>query len=496
MHEVGAGWLMVSLSPDPLMVALVQAATTLPIFLLALPGGALADILDRRLYLIATQLWMLACAALLAAMTLTGTVGPWSLLAVTFALAAGAAMMTPAWAATVPELVPRDELPAAIALNSTGINIARAIGPAAAGVLVAAWGPAAAFLANALSFLGIIGVLARWRRPRQPSTLPGERFVGALRAGVRYVRAAPQLHAVMVRALAFFFFASAVWALLPLVAAATRGGSTVYGVLLACIGAGAVGGALVLPRLRSAYSRDAVVRGGTLLVAATMLMVAAAESLAVLVPAMLATGFAWIAVLSSLHVSAQTAVPAWVRARALSTYLVVFALGMAGGSVTWGAVASQTHVPAALALAAAGALLAMAFTWGYTLGEQGSEELLAPASWPEPQTAGPIEAERGPVLVTVEYRVAAGDIPDFVSAAMSLARVRRRDGAVMWALFQDAADPERHLETFVVESWAEHLRQHQRSTLADLDIAERVRAYHRGSAPPQVSHMIAVEAAR
>ena len=297
----------------------------------------------------------------------------------------------------------------------------------------------------------------------------------------------------MVRAFAFFFFASATWALLPLVAAASGGGSAAYGVLLACVGAGAVGGALVLPRLRAQYARDALVRGGTVMHVGAMSVLASADTLMLLVPAMLLTGLAWITVLSSLHVSAQTAVPAWVRARALSTYLVVFALGMSGGSIAWGMVASHAGVPVALAVAALGTLLGMALTWRYTLGAHSGMDLMAPASWPEPQTYGEVESDRGPVLVTVEYRVSGSDAAAFVEAAHSLARIRRRDGAIMWGLFQDAADPERYMETFVVESWAEHLRQHQRMTVGDSEISERVRAFHAGREPPRVSHMIAAD---
>jgi MFS family permease/quinol monooxygenase YgiN len=494
MHEVGAGWLMVTLDPNPVMVALVQAATTAPVFLLALPAGALADIVDRRRLLIATQVWMLGCAALLGALTLAGAAGAWSLLALTFALGCGAAMMTPAWAATLPELVPREELQPAVALNSMGVNVSRAVGPALAGVIVTAAGPAAAFFLNAVSFLGIVVVLARWRRPAAAGALPAERLGGAMRAGLRYVREAPQLQAVMVRAIAFFAFASATWALLPLVARESGGGAQVYGVLLACIGAGAVGGAVLLPRLRERWSRDALVRAATALYAGAMLAAAAGGTLAVLVPAMVATGAAWIAVLSSLHVSAQTSVPAWVRARALSIYLVTFAAGTTGGSVLWGAVAARTSVAAALALAAAGALLAVAATWRRSLGGAEAADRTAPLAWPEPQTAVEVEPDRGPVLITVEYRVAPEDAAAFVAAMQELRRVRRRDGAMAWGLYEDAADPGRYVESFVVESWAEHLRQHHRATVADGELQARVRAFHRGAQPPRVSHLLAAGA--
>ncbi|MGZ8212215.1 MAG: MFS transporter, partial [Burkholderiales bacterium] len=355
MHEVGAGWLMVTLDPSPLMVSLVQASTILPIFFLSLPAGTLADILDRRVYLIAMQLWMLACAGVLAALTLAGSIGPWTLLSLTFGLAAGAAMMTPAWAATVPELVPPEELHAAIALNSTGVNIARAIGPAIAGVLIAATGPAAAFVANAVSFVGVIVVLARWQRPRRDEALPPERFLPAVVAGLAYVRRAKDLQCVMMRSLGFFAFATAIWSLLPLVAAGTGGGSSAFGLLLGSIGAGAVTAALLLPKVRARISRDALVRIATVVYATAMLVVSLVHSLLLLVPAMLLTGAAWLSILSTMHVSAQTAVEGWVRARALSMYLIVFSIGMTVGAVLWGAVATRASVPVALELAALGA---------------------------------------------------------------------------------------------------------------------------------------------
>ena len=363
MHEVGAGWLMVTLDPSPLMVSLVQASTVLPIFFLSLPAGTLADMFDRRAYLIAMQVWMLLAAALLATITLLGVVGPWSLLALTFTLAAGAAMMTPAWAASVPELVPPEELPPAIALNSMGVNIARAIGPALAGVLVAASGPAVAFVVNAVSFVGVIVVLVRWRRPRREGERRRERFVEAIGSGLRYVKQARQLQRVMARSLGFFVFATATWSLLPLVAASTGGDSRVYGVMLGAIGAGAVAAALFMPRVRSALSRDALVRIGTLIYAAAMLVMAIANTLFALIPAMLLTGAAWLAIVSTLHVSAQTAVASWVRARALSVYLVAYAIGMTAGSVLWGAVAARAGIHTALAIAGVGALLGMAATW-------------------------------------------------------------------------------------------------------------------------------------
>jgi len=491
IHEVGAGWLMVTLNPSPVMVSLVQAATILPIFFLALPGGALADIVDRRRFLIGAQSWMLCCAALLALMTFSGWTRDWTLLALTFALGCGNAMLMPAWAATVPQLVPREELPAAVALHSMGMNLARAVGPALAGILVAAAGSAPAFLLNAISFTGVIYVLLRWRRGPQPKPMYRERFLGALRAGVRYVREAPPLQAVMVRSMAFFLFSSAIWALLPLVARDSGGGAGAYGTLLACIGAGAVGGAFMLPRLRSTLSRDTLLLAAILCSAGAMLAVSIGRSFAVLVPSMLLLGVSWIAAVSTLHVSAQTSVPAWVRARGLSVYLMGFSIAMTGGSVLWGATAERWGVPAALMIAATGVVLGFVATWRFSLGRQEVTDPMASVAWPVPETHGEIEPDRGPVLVTVEYRVAPENEAIFLAEAQALRSIRRRDGAVAWGLFEDAAKPGLYVESFLVESWAEHVRQHERGTAADRDVNERIRKYHVGPEPPQVRHLIA-----
>jgi MFS family permease len=495
MHEVGAGWLMVTLDPRPLMVSLVQAATALPVFLLALPGGALADILDRRRYLIAVQAWMLLAALLLALCTALDWMNAWALLGFTFALACGAALNVPAWAATVHELVPQPQLQAAIALNSLGVNLARAIGPAIAGVVVAMSGPQAAFLLNALSFTALIVVLARWRREPRLDSLPAERFGGALRAGLRYVRQATALQHVMARAAGFFFFASAPWALLPLVAHNAGGGPNAYGLMLGGIGAGAVGAAMVMPRLRRRWSRDVLVRGATVLFAAATVGLALAPALSGLLPAVLAAGAAWLALLSTLHVSAQTAVPQWVRARALSIYLMVYAAGMTGGAVLWGGVAARWGVPHALFAAAAASLVAMLLTWRMSLGGEDGLARSAPAALMRALDPAGIAPGRGPVTVQVEYRIAPADSVAFATEARALERIRRRDGARSWGLFEDSQDAGRFVETFVVETWAEHLRQHGRGTAADAPLFARVRAYHRGDAPPRVTHLVAVDTA-
>lgn len=493
MHEVGAGWLMTSLAPSPLMVALVQAATSAPVFLLALPAGALADIVDRRRYLIVTQVWMMVAAAVLGVLTLAGwTTAPW-LLVLTFALGIGTAMMMPAWGAVTPELVPRHELHAAIGLNTVGMNVARAVGPALAGLIIAATGPGVVFILNAISFLATIAALHSWKRAPRQSELPAERLAGAVRAGLRYARHSPALRAVLIRCAAFFLFASAAWALLPLIVRQElKSGPGVYGLFLACLGIGAIVGALLLPAVRTRASRDRIVAGGTVLFALAMLALAHSGNVYAAGGAMFLMGMAWISAVSSLMTAAQTALPAWVRARGLALFWVVFMGGMAAGSAVWGQVATWGGIPETLTIAAGGALLGIVATRKYHVGLHDVVDLSPSVHWPTPMWSDELELEQGPVMVTVAYQIDPARVAEFSRAMRHLRQIRRRDGAFMWELFQDVEVPGRMVESFMVESWIEHLRQHERVTVADREVSEQTRAFHIGSEPPKVTHLVAV----
>jgi MFS family permease len=492
MQEVGQSWLMTLLDPTPLMVALVQTVESLPMFLLALPAGALADVVDRRRLLLLTQGWMLAAATGLGLTTLLGLTGPWVLLVFVFALGVGAALNMPAWQAIIPELVPRPELPAAVALNSVGFNVARAVGPALGGLVVASAGPGPAFLLNAVSFLGVLVVLYRWRREAPASVLPAERVLGAVRAGLRYVRHSPPLRAVLVRVALFMAGASALWATLPLVARVQLGlGAVGYGVLLGCLGGGAVLGAILLPRLRRLVSADAIVAGATVVFAGATAVVASVHVVGVVCPVLVAAGSAWMAAMASFTVAAQLAAPGWVRARALAVYLLVFQGGMAAGSALWGAVAQKAEIPLALGAAALSLVVGLPAVFRYRLGSAEGIDLTPSRHWRDPEAVTGPDPDRGPVLVTVEYRVDPSQGGEFSRAMQAVRLLRRRDGAVLWGLFHDVADPARYVETFVVESWAEHLRQHERVTVADRDIEQQALAFHRGPERPLVSHLIA-----
>jgi MFS family permease len=490
LQNVGASWMMTSLTTSTTLVALVQAATSLPSFLLALPAGALADVLDRRRLLLVTQGWMTVAAAGLGVLTLAGWITPWWLLGFTFLLGLGAAANNPAWQAIIPELVPRPELPGAIALGSIGFNIARAAGPAIGGLIVATAGPGWTFILNAVSFLGVMAVLYAWRRPAEETVLPGERVLGAMRTGVRYVRHSPDVLAPIARGFAFILCGSSLWALLPVVARGLPHGAAGYGLLLAALGAGAVAGAMVLPRLKRYASVDFVVAAATLVFAAATLALALVREFPLLLAMMLLAGGAWLSLLSSLNVSVQTSVPSWVRARALSVYMLIFFGGLAAGSALWGALGQRLGIAPALCLSAAGQALGLLATRRLHL-RSGEGLNLAPSrQMPAPIVAYDLEPDRGPVLVTVEYQVRPEEAAEFARAMADVRRIRLRDGAMEWGLFADAALPGRYTEVFLVKSWLEHLRQHERATVADRDLVESARRYHVGGDRPAVRHLI------
>lgn len=504
IHDVAAAWVMAETTDSPLMVAAVQSATTLPVVLLAVIAGTLADIVDRRRYLILAQLWMLLVASTLAVLAHLDRLGPWVLVALTFALGIGAAMAMPAQQATTPELVPKPMLGPAVALGSLSMNIARAIGPALGGLIVAQAGIAWAFAVNALTFLGVAVVLWRWRRAPATSVLPPETFGVALRAGLRYATRASVLQAVLVKAAWFFTFASALTALLPIVVKQDLHASAgTYGLLLGCIGAGAIGGAMLLPGLRTRMDPDRMVLLATLAYAACILAIALLRWVPLLYAIALLAGFAWIAVLSSLQIAAQTAVPAWVRARALSLYIVVFSGGMAAGSLGWGWLAQTFGTPRALLAAGLGTAVAALVGARFRLGEAAHVNVTPSGHWPQPVVGPDLHDDRGPVLVTIEYRIDPAQRATFLQRMQPLGRARRRNGALQWGVAEDSTQPGMYLEYFVDASWREHLRQHERVTederaLQDAlletlaDPAQRPRVRHfiggaPGTAPPSAS---------
>src|SRR5262249_12967291 len=492
MYNAAAGWLMTSLNADPLIVSMVQVATTLPLFLFALPAGALADIVDRRKFLIVCEIAVTTVSAVFAAIVSLGLATPGNLLLFTFLIGAVGALTAPPWQSIVPQLVPREDLQPAIAANSVGFNVSRAVGPALGGVIVAGFGIAAPFWINAIANLGIVGALIWWR-PAQPGSrrLPVERFGTAIRTGFRHARNNPHLRATLIRAAAFFLFAAAYWALLPLVARdQIAGGPGLYGFLLGAIGAGAVAAAFAVPWLKSKLGADRLVAAGSAGTALAMLLFALARQPALALAASIIAGASWIAVLASLNVSAQVALPEWVRGRGLAMFVTVFFGAVSLGSVIWGQVAGMTGLPAAHLLAAAGVLVAIPLTWRWKLQTGAGIDLTPSMHWPQPIVTHEVEQDQGPVLVTVEYRIDPHNRAAFLPALEKLGAERRRDGAYAWGVFEDAAVEGRMLETFLVESWLEHLRQHERVTNADRTVQDTVQRFQLEGAP-KVTHLIA-----
>jgi MFS family permease len=493
MRDVASSWLITDLSSSPAAVSMIQAAGTLPIFLLAIPAGVLSDILDRRKFLIVIQIMLASVSGTLMLLSYSGQLTVSSLIALTFVGGIGAALMGPTWQSIVPELVPKRDLKNAVALNSLGINIARSIGPAAGGLILASFGAAVTYGADVLSYVFVIAALVWWRRAPNAEDALSEHFFGAFRAGLRFARASRELHVVLFRSAVFFALASAVWALLPLVARNVLGGDAgFYGILLGAVGAGAILGALGLPRLRQRLDADGLLLLSAVVTALVMAVLALSPPKWLAVAILLLLGAAWIVALTTLNGTAQAILPNWVRGRALAVYLTVFNGAMAAGSLAWGLVAQEVGIPATL-LAGAAALVVVGFLLHRVKLPTGETDLVPSNHWPEPLTASPIEHDRGPVLILIEYKVRSEDRTAFLHALETLSEERRRDGAYGWGVTEDSADPEKMLEWFMVESWAEHLRQHKRVSNADADLQQEVIRFHVGPDRPLVRHFLTVE---
>ena len=498
MQDTAGTWLMTVLTTSPLLIALMQTAASLPVLVLGLFAGATADIYERRRLLIFWQSWMLVSVAILALLTFTGVVSPWTLLVFTFLLNIGSAMNNPAWQAIVPELVPMDHIPAAVTLNAASNNIARALGPALGGLMVAAFlradtGAGWVFALNSASFIAVIWILWRWRRtPIFSSALPAERILGSVRSGLRYLRYAPDLQGPLIRAFVFTFFVSAIWALLALVAKNDlRQGAMGYGILNGCLGLGAVVAATLLGRIRRYVNPDALLAITSAYYITALLVIALVRSPWAVTPALLGAGFCWTSTMSTLNVSVQLSVPRWVHARALGLYLMTFQGGLALGSVLWGVIAEHSSVRMALIASAGGLALSLPFTSRIHI-LKGSLPDLTPyqPNRPLPQLRAVPEPDEGPVRISIDYCVQPENYAEFTHAIHELKGVRLRDGAVRWGIYRDAADPTRVNETFIMESWLDYLRSRERVTAADQAIREKVWALHRGDGPPKITHQV------
>jgi MFS family permease len=492
MQTVGAQELMLTLTTSVTLVALIQTAAGLPVVLFALPAGAIGDLVDRRRLLLASQSFMLLAAVALAALALAGLVTPWVLLALIFAVGVGQTLTSPTWQTLQPELVPPEDRTQAIALGAVNQNLSRAVGPAIGGALYAATSAGALFLVNAASFVPVIGAVARWRSgARQSSAVTPEHVREAMRAGARYVAGSPALRVILLRAGLFMLFANSIWALLPLVARTRLHlGSGGYGLLLAGVGIGAVAGAAGLPRLRGRMRAGTLMTTGTLVFAGVTLTLAYVHVSVLAALALVVGGVAWVLVLSTLNSQYQSTLPGWAKARGMSYYLVIFQGGGALGSAGFGVLAQHVGLTGALLAAAIG--LALVAVAGVRLPFKtiSPHELLAAGDWPDPQLVGAAEPS-GPVLVTLEYRPRPGLEQDLLAALYAARHARHRTGAVSWRVWRDAADPAHVLEQFVVGSWDEHLRQHERASRRDQQRREEIEGMTDPSRPTTVTHWLA-----
>ncbi|MGV6876697.1 MFS transporter [Pseudochelatococcus sp. B33] len=491
IQAVGAGWVMTTISDSSSMVALVQASTTLPIMLFSLVGGALADSFDRRRVMLVAQTTMMVASIALAFSAFSGLLTPWLLLAFTFLIGCGTALHNPSWQASIGDLVSRNDLPSAVALNSMGFNLMRSIGPAVGGVIVATAGAAVAFAVNACSYLPLITALARWKNKTPPNSLPREEFVSAMGAGMRYVLMTPNLLRIMFRSLIFGFAAIVVLALLPLVVRdLVGGGALTYGVMLGCFGLGAIGGALMNARLRARFSIEHIVRAAFVTFGLSVAGLALSEMVWLSCLFLAPAGACWVLALSLFNTSVQMSTPRWVVGRSLSLYQTATFGGMAAGSWIWGFIAEIQGPDRALlyaaAVLAAGALAGLQFR----LAEFGSLDLSPLNQFREPELRLVVKARSGPIRIMIDYEVDHTDIPGFLTVMTERRRIRLRDGAQHWALLRDLENPDVWTESYHVPTWADYLRHNMRRTQADAAVAERLQALHRGQGRLRVHRML------
>lgn len=484
---------MTMLSPSPFMVSLIQVATSLPIFLFALPAGAFGDMFNRRTLLLITQLVSATVMIVFAGLLETGQNSVAILLLFTFLGGTSAAFAYPAWQAIIPALIPRDALHAAITLNGVSINIARAIGPAIGGFILVSFGAMVTVMLNGLSFLIVIAALVWWRTTQASSSnlLPREQLVGAMRAGARFALGSQALRYTLIRTFAFFVFASAYWALLPLIARELfHGGPGFYGLLLTALGGGALLGTLWIPRLKQQLSMSQSVALGTAGTALAMTLFAYGKIAWVGIIASTIAGVSWIVVLSALNLSAQVSLPDWVRARGMAIFQMVLFGAMTLGSLAWGQVANHFGLSQALIAAALCALFSIVLIWRFTLNLDGQRDHTPSGHWSDPDTIAPLAHDRGPVLITLEYVIDDSDREQFSKLMREMGTIRRRDGAVQWGFFEKVDARGHFIEMFTVESWVAHMRQHARVSIADKILQDKINALHRGQEKPHVTHAV------
>jgi len=476
MFDTASGWLITSLNADPIAVSLVQVAVSLPLFLFTLPAGALADVIDSRRLLIVVEIAILAVSAVFALLVSLGLASSALLLGATFLLGVGGALTSPAWGSTVPLLVAKEDLDSATSANSVGFNLGRAVGPALGGLAIAAFGIALPFWVFALSNVGVIAALIWWRAPRKSGeSLPAERLVNAVRAGIRHSANNVLLRATLVRVVAFFPFACSYLALLPLVARNQMvQGPQLYGILLGAIGIGAVLGSFVLKWAKEELGPDRLVAAGSVGAAFALVLFGFSHEPVTAICACLLAGAAWTVVLTKLYVSATVALPDWARGRGLAVFLTFIFGATTVGSALWGKLSALQGLPTAYFVSAACVLIGIPLSWSWKLQTSDEADFSPPLHWRAPVPTRQFENNRGPVLALLEYRVPVGNRAEFLAIVDELGHARRRDGAYAWGLYENIGDEELFIETFAIDSWLELLHARERVTHADEMLAEKV----------------------
>jgi MFS family permease len=491
IQAVGAAWMMTSLTSSENMVALVQASTALPIMLFSLIAGALADSFDRRRIMISAQFLMLFASVMLTAFAWFEWLSPWALLSFTFLIGCGTALNNPSWQASVGELVPRTDLPAAVTLNSVGFNITRSVGPAIGGIIVAAAGAAAAFFVNTLSYFALIYALSKWEPVRQKTTLPREHLVAALFAGLRYVTMSPNLIKVLFRGFLFGLASSVVLALLPIVARdLVAGGPFTYGLMLGAFGIGAIGGALLSARLRELLSSEWLVRIAFIGFAVSATVTGFSSSAIITCLALALAGACWVVALSLFNTIVQLSTPRWVVGRALSFYQTATFGGIALGSWMWGTLAEATTVAAAFQYASGLMIVGVLVGLIWSMPAFASLNLDPLNRFVEPSLRLDIKPRSGPMAIMIDYEIDDSDLVEFLKIMSERRRIRLRDGAQNWSLMRDLENPDIWTEMYHVPTWVEYVRHNQRRTQADADVSDRLLSLHRGKTNPRVHRMI------
>ncbi len=496
MQTVAAQWVMISLTSSALLLSAISAAGSIPVLLLAIPSGVMGDLIDRKHLILLGQVIMMIAAAALAILAAVGGLTPWVLILLLFVIGVGGAIGAPTWQTLQPELVPAQERNPAIQLGAVNQNLARAVGPAIGGVLLAATSAAFVFGINAASFVAVVGAVLVTRIPVRRSELPRERAIEATRAGGRFVANSPVLLAVIARAVAFVFFAGAIWAVLPLVAQRNLGlGSGGYGLLLGCVGVGALLAANFGPAVKRIVPARGMYALACLLIAIPALLLATVHNVELAAAVLIVAGFAWITGLGTLSAAYQGELPSWAKARAFAYYLVAFQGAMGIGALVLGAVAQADGVNTAMIVVAAGLGAAILVTWALPLPAKGAADLhmADPMPLPDEIAAGDDREPAGPVAVTVSYQLAEANIPEFLTLAKQLKRMRKRTGAIHWHLHRGLEDPNSFTELFVVGSWAEHEQQHHRMERGDQQLLNRVEALQSLGAKTAVRHSISIK---